>query len=77
MVKHLNEPPIPPRVRNRDVDAALQPIILKMMAKTPADRYQTPATLMGDLDALHARRVDPGPSRPSKRASGAVVRRRR
>ena len=65
MVKHLNEPPLPPRVRNREVDARLQPIILRMLAKNPDDRYQTPIDLVQDLVALQASRAS-GPEGSSE-----------
>ncbi|NRA95759.1 MAG: serine/threonine protein kinase [Planctomycetes bacterium] len=79
MVKHLNEPPLPPRVRSRDVDARLQPIIIKMLAKNPDDRYQTPSELLAQLDDLRGRRRaeaagEPPPQQPVR---PPVIRRRR
>lgn len=73
MVKHLNEPPVPPRDRVATVHGATERVVLKMLAKAPKDRYQTPAELLDDLEALPERdhrpvkdfgRMGPGP-RPS------------
>ena len=80
MVKHLNEPPMPPRVRRPEIDSRLQPIIIKMLAKNPADRYQTPSELVDQLDDLRTRRQaeasgDPPP--PPQQVRPRVVRRRR
>ncbi len=77
MVKHINDPPLPPRSRNREVDAALQPIIIKMMAKNPNDRYQTPAGLLRDLESLSARRASPHGSDAGPRTRRRRTRRRR
>ncbi|HYC78010.1 MAG TPA: serine/threonine-protein kinase [Planctomycetota bacterium] len=51
MVKHLNEPPTPPRHRRPELAPAVERIVLKMLAKNPRDRYQTPAALLRDLEA--------------------------
>lgn len=39
MTKHQNEPVTPPDVIVKDVPAALSPIIVRMLAKRPEDRY--------------------------------------
>ena len=41
MTKHQNEPVTPPDVIVQDVPVNLSPIIVKMLAKKPADRYAT------------------------------------
>ena len=56
MVKHLNEPALPPRQRVPTLSAELEPIIMKMLAKNPLDRYQTPSELLIDLENHRARR---------------------
>ncbi len=61
MVKHLNEAPIPPRDRVATVHPASERVVLTMLAKSPKDRYQTPAELLEDLEAL--------PERSTRRAS--------
>jgi len=49
MAKRLEEPPPDPRTINAEVPQSLAAVILKAMAKQPADRYQTAA---GMHDAL-------------------------
>jgi serine/threonine-protein kinase len=62
MVKHLNEPLVPPRHRQPELDPDAQQIIATMMAKNPLDRYQSPAELLIDLENLMATRAgDPPP----------------
>jgi eukaryotic-like serine/threonine-protein kinase len=41
MAKHVQAPPPPPSVRQPGLDAAVEEIILKSIAKRPEDRYQT------------------------------------
>jgi serine/threonine protein kinase len=52
--KHLRESAPWPADINPAVSKALCVIIMKMMAKEPADRYQTPSDLHLDLDLLEA-----------------------
>src|SRR5690606_2273696 len=47
--KHVHETPVPPRQRNVDVPPALEAIILKCLAKNPANRYPTAEDLRADL----------------------------
>jgi serine/threonine protein kinase len=55
----------PPRLKERrpDVPDGVIRIIERMLAKKPADRYQTPGEVAAALDALHR-----PPRRPSRRA---------
>jgi serine/threonine protein kinase len=50
--KHLTEPVTPPRHRNPMVSPAVEHVILKMMQKAREDRYQTPAEVLRDLEAV-------------------------
>jgi serine/threonine-protein kinase len=50
--KHLTEPVTPPRVKNPLISGAVDYVIVKMMQKTREDRYQTPAELVRDLEAI-------------------------
>ncbi|MDQ7778382.1 MAG: protein kinase [Planctomycetota bacterium] len=50
--KHIVEIPVPPRQRNPLVPPDAERIVLKMLAKRKEDRYQDPASLRADLDAL-------------------------
>ena len=47
--KHLTEPLIPPRSVNKDIPETVSRIIMKMMAKNPAMRYQDASELIDDL----------------------------
>lgn len=54
LLKHLNEELIPLRRKNPTISHEISDIIQKMMAKKPADRYQTYQAIIDDLDALMA-----------------------
>ena len=45
----LEDDPPPPRARNRAIPAELETVVLKAMAKAPADRYPTARALADDL----------------------------
>jgi eukaryotic-like serine/threonine-protein kinase len=47
--KHVREEPIPPSQLNPDVPAGLEAIVMKCLAKNPANRYQTVDELLQDL----------------------------
>src|SRR4029077_311445 len=46
---HIARRPLPPAERVPDVPAALSAIVMKLLAKTAEDRYQTAAGLESDL----------------------------
>lgn len=50
MLKHLQEKLIPPKERNPRIGDRLNNVIVKMMAKERAKRYQTPSELIDDLE---------------------------
>ena len=52
--KHLTEPVTPPRAKNALISGAVDWVVVKMMQKAREDRYQTPAELVRDLDAIAA-----------------------
>jgi Protein kinase domain len=52
--KVVHTEPVPPRKLNPSVPAKLDAIIMKCLAKSPADRYQTGDELALDLSALRA-----------------------
>ncbi len=52
IAKHLEEEPPDPRIINPDVPEALAQVILKAMAKEPADRYQTAVQMHDALAAI-------------------------
>ncbi|HEY9557836.1 MAG TPA: protein kinase, partial [Acidimicrobiales bacterium] len=47
--KHVHESPVPPRHLNPDIPASLEAIILKCLAKNPANRYPSAEDLRADL----------------------------
>lgn len=47
--KHVNEPPIPPRTLNADVPPGLEQVVMKALAKNPANRFQSAEELVDDL----------------------------
>ena len=76
MVKHLSEEATPLRKLEPDVSEDMARIIAKLMAKEPADRYQSPKDLIGDLEAYVESRKHQA-SRPSAPQRGGTRRRRR
>jgi eukaryotic-like serine/threonine-protein kinase len=42
---HLTEPPPPPRTLNPALTPTIEAVLLRALAKDPADRYPTGATL--------------------------------
>jgi serine/threonine-protein kinase len=52
IAKHLEETPPDPRTLNSEVPETLALVILKAMAKDPADRYQSAGELHDALAAI-------------------------
>ena len=50
--KHVRENPVPPSRLNGDVSEALEAVVMKCMAKNPANRYQTAEELRQDLERV-------------------------
>jgi eukaryotic-like serine/threonine-protein kinase len=48
--KHVREDPLPPSHLNPDVPPTLDAVVLKCMAKNPANRYETAEELRADLE---------------------------
>ncbi|MFL6239011.1 MAG: Stk1 family PASTA domain-containing Ser/Thr kinase [Actinomycetes bacterium] len=60
--QHVREDAVPPSRLNPDVSPALDSIVLKAMAKNPANRYQSAADMRGDMQrALAGRPVEATP----------------
>jgi eukaryotic-like serine/threonine-protein kinase len=55
LMMHVNEPPPPPRARNPQLPAELEGVILKLLAKDPAQRYQSCRELAQALGAIRDR----------------------
>jgi serine/threonine-protein kinase len=50
--KHAYEPPPPPRSINPDLPAVVEPVLLRALAKDPADRYQSASLMAEALERL-------------------------
>ena len=50
--KHVNEPPVPPSQRNPDVPPSLDAVVMRALAKNPANRYQSAGEFAEDLDRV-------------------------
>ena len=60
--QHVREDPVPPSRLEPDVPASVDAIVLKAMAKNPANRYQTAADMRADVErALAGRPVEATP----------------
>jgi eukaryotic-like serine/threonine-protein kinase len=79
--QHVRENPIPPSQVDPDVPAWADAIVLKAMAKSPADRYQTAADMRADLQraasglpvsAVPPTRADPYSS-PTQRMGASTM----
>jgi serine/threonine-protein kinase len=53
-MKHVNETPRPPSARAPGIPADLDRVVLRCLAKSPADRYQTSEELDSDLARVEA-----------------------
>lgn len=71
LTRLLRDPPIPPRARRREIPADLDAIVLKCLAKDPAERYASARELADDL----GRFLDGRPV--SVRVPGVIERTRR
>ena len=75
--KHLTEPVTPPRGRNPLISGAVDFVIVKMMQKGREDRYQTPAELVRDLEAIAQGHMPDGFVEESKTSTAPKLRRGR
>ncbi len=53
-MKHVNEPPAPPSSLRPEIPPDLDQIVLRALAKDPADRYQTAEEFIEDLERFEA-----------------------
>ena len=60
---HVNEPPVPPRSKNREIPPGLERVILKLLEKDPSNRYPSAREAIADLRNLLAK---PPPSAGAK-----------
>ncbi len=65
--QHVREDPIPPSRIEPELPASLDAVVLKAMAKNPANRYQSAADFKADVDrAAAGRRVEATPLLPTE-----------
>jgi serine/threonine protein kinase len=62
MLKHINEDLPPPHSVNPNLPESVERVILKSMAKKPADRYQTVDEMLADLEKVGAAARTAAPS---------------
>jgi len=51
-MKHVNEPPLPPKILNPDIPDGMNALVLMLLAKHPTDRYGSALDLMSDLERV-------------------------
>jgi plastocyanin len=54
LMQHAYEPPLPPRQVNPNLPAAIEPALLRALAKNPDERYQSAAEMAMDLRHIGA-----------------------
>lgn len=55
LVKHVTEPPVPPRQRNPDVEPALEALVLRCLAKDPDQRFRDAYHFLDELNKTRER----------------------
>jgi|GEM_PF-2445907 len=58
ILKHMKEPPLPPRQWNAELPAGVEAIILRCLAKDPDDRYDTIQDMLKHLSNLELAATD-------------------
>ena len=72
--KQVNENPVPPSQVNPAVPPVLDAVVMKCMAKNPANRYATAHELMADLERVRAGQdVEATPLLPAAGAAGGAT----
>jgi eukaryotic-like serine/threonine-protein kinase len=72
--KQVNEAPIPPSQLNPDVPASLDAVVMKALAKNPANRYQTAESFSEDLERVRrGQHVEATPLLPAAGEATQVI----
>jgi beta-lactam-binding protein with PASTA domain/predicted Ser/Thr protein kinase len=72
--KQVNEAPIPPSQLNADVPASLDAVVMKALAKNPANRYQTAESFYEDLERVkRGQHVEATPLLPAGAEATQVI----
>lgn len=72
MLKHAQEPLVLPHVLSPDLDPAASAVILRMMAKNPAERFQTYDDLLAALWTLPATHTPQGATQTASSVLGST-----
>ena len=71
--KHVREDPLPPSLNNPDISPELEAVVMKALAKNPANRYQNAMEMQADLArCLEGNPVFATPVLPPEEAVGAT-----
>jgi serine/threonine-protein kinase len=72
--KHVQETPLPPSQLNRDVTPPLDAVVMRALAKNPANRYQTAGEFRDDLQRVIAgQEVQATPLLPAGASATQVI----
>jgi len=63
-LKHVQEPPVPPRKLNPEIPVALERVVLKALEKEQSLRYQSATEMLQDLRALQEKARKPAAAAP-------------
>jgi eukaryotic-like serine/threonine-protein kinase len=73
--KHVNEAPVPPSARSQDVPPRLDAVVMRALAKNPANRYPNALAFKSDLErARTGQDVEATPLMPSGDATQVISR---
>ena len=53
-MKHVNDTPVSPRVHRPEIPIELERLVLKLMAKNPAERFQSAAEMLAELARIRS-----------------------
>lgn len=70
--QHAYEQPLPPRSINPEIPEGVEQMVLKMMEKDPANRYQKPKETLEDLNYFRMGTLTPGAFTPSSTPPSSV-----
>jgi serine/threonine-protein kinase len=75
-MKHVKEPLRPPRSLNPTIPEEIDALVVKLLAKDPADRYRSAGELLYHLERLRSRPISGPPTGPTRRREPRAAHRR-